>query len=59
MCLDFWDFQGKNELVIVEICCNRLDVFVQATDKMMPVQVYTFRFGLHIRGACNQVVKAS
>ena len=35
----FWDFQGKNDQVKVEICCNRLDVFGPATDKMMAVQV--------------------
>ena len=47
MCLKFWDFQGKNDQVKVEICCNRLDVFGPATDKMMAVQVYTYRFVLH------------
>ncbi len=42
-----------------KICCNRLDFFVPATDKMMSFQVYTFKFGLSIQDACGLVVKAS
>ncbi len=30
-----------------------------ATDKTISVQVYIFRFGLHIQGSCGQVVEAS
>ncbi len=58
MCLKFWDFQPKFQ-VNGKICSNRLDVFVPAPDKMMSVQVDTFRFGRHIQGAGGQVVKAS
>jgi hypothetical protein len=55
---EFFGFQGEN-VSRVEICCNLLDIFLPATDKIMSVQVYTFRFGVHIQGACSQVAKAS
>ena len=49
---------NKKRLSKVEMCCNRLDVFVPETDKMMAVQVYIFRYCVHTQRPNGLAVKA-
>jgi hypothetical protein len=58
-CLKKLRFWAKTTKSKVEMCCNRLDVFVPETDKMMSVQVYTFRYRVHIQRPNGLAVKAS
>ena len=54
---NFGDFEQKRQSK-VEMCCNRLDVFVPETDKMMSVQVYTFKYCVHRQRPNGLAVKA-